>query len=107
VLSVPPANAPVSRLAFSAASTSKSGVVVASTNVGKAFTVLLPTQPKGTAVSLSYVGPGNKVTTLAASTTKSAGAVNLPAVAFKTPGKYTLTVKVGKITKTITVTVKK
>jgi hypothetical protein len=75
--------------------------------VGKAFVLALPKEPGGTTISLTYLGPNKKYVTVSSSTLKSASAVNLPAIAFKSPGKFTLLLKIGKATKTITVTVKK
>ena len=78
-----------------------------SSKVGQTISLVVPSQPKGTVVSFSFIGPGNKAIVLVSTTLKSAGKVNLPVLSFKIPGKYKLLVKIGKISKTITVTVKK
>jgi hypothetical protein len=78
-----------------------------SSKVGQAISLLVPSQPKGTVVSFSFIGLGNKAILLVSTTLKSAGQVDLPVLSFKIPGKYKLLVKIGRISKTITVTVKK
>ena len=104
VLAVPLATAPITKLSFA---DSKNSAVSASTSTGRAFTISLPKQSAGTKVSLSFVGKNHKLVTLSSSVLKVSSVPSIPAVAFKTPGKYSLLLTIGKTTKTITITVKK
>jgi len=87
--------------------TTSGNSVAANAKVGQSFGVNLPQQPKGTSITYSFIGPNKKMITLVSTTLKSTGKINLPMLAFKTPGKYTLQIKIGKIIKNITITVKK
>ena len=86
---------------------SRAASISTTAKVGEPLSITIPTQPKGTLVSYSFIGPNKKVITLVSITLKNNGRVNLPSLAFKAAGKYTLQVKIGKITKTLVVTVKK
>ena len=86
---------------------SRAASISTTAKVGEPLSITIPTQPKGTLVSYSFIGPNKKVITLVSITLKKNGRVNLPSLAFKAAGKYTLQVKIGKITKTLVVTVKK
>ena len=86
---------------------SRAASISTTAKVGEPLSITIPTQPKGTLVSFSFIGPNKKVITLVSITLKNNGRVNLPSLAFKAAGKYTLQVKIGKITKTLVVTVKK
>ena len=103
-LAVPLATAPITKLSLV---NTKSSTVSASTSTGRAFTISLPKQSIGTKVSLSFVGANHKVVTLSSSVLKVSSVPSIPAVAFKTPGKYSLLLTIGKTTQTITITVKK
>lgn len=104
VITIPSGN--VSAMSLSV-NLSKSSSVSTSIAIGKAISISLPKVPTGTKISYLFVGPKNKLVTISSATTKTVSAGTLPLIAFKAPGKYTLVVTVGKVTKTITVTVKK
>ena len=52
-------------------------------------------------------GPDGKTITIPTPNVSKSGTYKLPALQFKKPGTYTMTVKVGTTTKTIKVTVPK
>jgi hypothetical protein len=74
---------------------------------GKSVQVALPSIPKGTPVNVTLTDAKGKKYTI--STAKSTGSktFNAPALTFPKAGTYKVTVKYGKVTKVITIVVKK
>jgi hypothetical protein len=69
--------------------------------------VSLPRIPKGTSVVTTMKTPDGKTIQVASVKTTKAGIYVVPSLQLKKPGTYTLQIKIGKITKTVKVTVKK
>jgi hypothetical protein len=76
-------------------------------NSGRALAVTLPTVAKGATVVTSLRMPNGKTVQIAATKTKKSGQFALPSLLLKKAGTYTLVIKIGKITRSIKVTVKK
>lgn len=78
-----------------------------SVTAGKAVSVSVPTVAKGTTVVTSIKMPDGKTVQVSSIKTTKAGTFTVPSLLLKKPGTYTLQIKIGKVTKTVKVTVKK
>ena len=90
-----------------AISLSKGTNVALAAKVGHPVVLALPKVPSGTGITYSYKTPAGKLITFVSTVTKGSSTTNLPGLSFKTPGTYVLTVKIGKVTRHVTVTIKK
>ncbi len=86
--------------------TSNSSSQSTSVKKGSTLALALPSVAKGTSVSEVLVGPDGKKYVLVSGTTSAAGKVSSPTLKFAKPGVYTVTVTVGKVKKTVKITVK-
>ena len=86
--------------------TSNSSSQSTSVKKGSTLALALPAVAKGTSVSEVLVGPDGKKYVLVSGTTSAAGKVSSPTLKFAKPGVYTVTVTVGKVKKTVKITVK-
>ena len=100
-LAVAPKNTPTTKLTLSTAS---KALTISS---GKAVGVSLPSVPKGTTVVTTMKTPDGKTIQVASVKTTKAGAYSIPSLQLKKPGTYTLQIKIGKVIRTVKVTVKK
>jgi len=92
---------PTTRLSLTTASRSLN------VSVGRALAVTLPTVAKGTTVITSLKMPNGKTVQVSSVKTKKSAQFTLPSLMLKKAGTYTLQIKVGKITRSVKVTVKK
>ena len=97
--------APEKTVATNISLTAKPGTV--SIKSGAAIAPSVPTASKGTTYSSTLTTPDGKKVTLTSGKTTKSGAIALPALKLLKPGNYVVTIKVGNITKQVTVTVKK
>jgi hypothetical protein len=67
----------------------------------------LPSVAKGTTVVTSLRMPDGKTVQVSSIKTTKSGQFTVPSLLLKKPGTYTLQIKVGKVTRTVKVTVKK
>ena len=74
---------------------------------GSAIAVTLPKIAKGTQVVITMKTPDGKTISLANTKTTKASAFAVPSLTLKKSGTYTMLIKVGKMTKTLTVKVSK
>lgn len=79
----------------------------ASTTLKTAISPILPTVKKGTAVTVTIKGSDGKSYVLASGKTTKTAAYKVPPVKFAKTGTYIMTIKVGSVTKKVTITVKK
>jgi PKD repeat protein len=68
--------------------------------------ISIPSVPQGTLVTQVLTGPDGKKYVLVSGTTSVAGKVNSPTLKFAKAGTYTVTLTVGKVKKTVKITVK-
>jgi len=90
-----------------AISLTKNSHVTLAAKVGHPVVITIPSVPSGTGITYSYKTSGGKLITFVSTKTKGSSKNNLPGISFKIPGTYVLTVKIGKVTQHVTVTIKK
>ena len=73
-----------------------------STSLKNAVQPSIPSVKKGTVIKVVIKGPDGKSYTVASTKTKKTGTYKAPAIKFAKPGKYRVTVMVGKVKKVIT-----
>ena len=100
-LSVAPSSARATKVALTAS------MKTVKAKAGSAVAVTLPSVAKGSAVVVTMKTPDGKVIQLANTKATKSSSYALPSLALKKVGSYTLTIKVGKVTKTLKVTVSK
>jgi uncharacterized membrane protein YgcG len=71
------------------------------------FQAVVPAAKKGEKITMTIKDPKGKSYTAPVVTVAKAGSVKLPSVKFSVAGKYTITIKVGTKTKTVTLTATK
>jgi hypothetical protein len=71
------------------------------------FQAVIPTAKKGEKITMTIKDPKGKSFNAPVVTVAKAGSVKLPSVKFSVAGKYTITIKVGTKTKTVTLTATK
>jgi C4-type Zn-finger protein len=71
------------------------------------FQAVVPAAKKGDKITMTIKDPKGKSYSAPVVTVAKAGSVKLPSVKFSVAGKYTITIKVGTKTKTVTLTATK
>ena len=100
-LSVASSSAPATKVALTAATK------VVKAKAGSAVAVTLPGVAKGSVVVVTMKTPDGKIIQLANAKATKSSSYALPSLTLKKAGSYLLTIKVGKVTKTLKVTVSK